>query len=238
MPAPEELQAEYYRRTASEYDAIHGADDEHARALRFVSQLIDERGLTSVLDVGCGTGRGVKHFVDRHPGLHVRGVEPIQALIDRAVETNGVPRELIVEGKGESLAFPDQSFDVVCEFGVLHHVAKPANVVSEMIRVAKRAVILSDSNRFGQGRMPTRWLKLGLYKLGVWRAVDLLNTRGRGYFVTEGDGVSYSYSVYDNYRELAEWATQIILIPSFPHTSSTWLSPLLTSGHVVLCALR
>jgi hypothetical protein len=54
-----------------------------------------------------------------------------------------------------------------------------------MLRVAKRAVFLSDSNRFGQGSLPARLLKLALYKIGLWGAFNYLSTFGKGYQVTE-----------------------------------------------------
>jgi ubiquinone/menaquinone biosynthesis C-methylase UbiE len=52
------------------------------------------------------------------------------------------------------------SIDAAFECGVLHHVAEPSHVVGEMMRVARKAIFLSDSNRFGQGRLIARILKL------------------------------------------------------------------------------
>lgn len=235
----EEIQAAYYRATASQYDAMHvQEDDEHGYALRFISGLVPEIGIESVLDVGCGTGRALRHFRQHHPAMKLHGIEPVAELVDVAIAKHGVPAESIRVGRGEQLPFADQSVDAVCEFGILHHVERPADVVAEMLRVARKAVFISDSNRFGQGRVPTRWLKLGLYKAGLWKAVNLVHTRGRGYHMSEGDGLSYSYSVYDNYKQIAQWASRVVVVPTMQHTTTTWLSPLLTSGHVLLCAFR
>ena len=41
-----------------------------------------------------------------------------------------------------ALAFPDRSFDLVCEFAVLHHVARPGTVIDEMNRVASRMIAI------------------------------------------------------------------------------------------------
>jgi ubiquinone/menaquinone biosynthesis C-methylase UbiE len=103
-----------------------------------------------------------------------------------------------VRGSGAALPFADSSFDVVCEFAVLHHVPNRNAVVKEMFRVARKAVLISDSNRFGQGPRAARLIKLGLYKTKLWKAYNYLRTSGKGYRVTEGDGVAYSYSVYDS----------------------------------------
>ena len=40
------------------------------------------------------------------------------------------------------LLFVDASFDVVCEFSILHHAQRPDVVVREMLGVAKKAVVL------------------------------------------------------------------------------------------------
>ena len=73
----------------------------------------------------------------------------------------------LVLGSGLQLPFPDASFDAVCEFGVLHHVEHPNAVVREMLRVSKTAIFLSDTNRFGRGRLFARLVKLALWKLGI-----------------------------------------------------------------------
>ncbi len=240
-PLAEEVQKEYYSRTASQYDTMHTAceHDEHYAALNFIDLLCEKVGLDGFLDVGAGTGRAVRFLLER--GRNVRGVEPVAALIDQA-ERHGIPKGAIVEGSGYSLPFPDKSFDAVLQCGVLHHVAEPERVVREMIRVASKAVFLSDSNRFGQGRPAARLLKLLLCKTHLWKSARYVQTRGKMYTITEGDGLAYSYSVYDSYAQLAEWASSIWLIPLSENKhrglARSWLHPLLTSPHVLLCALR
>jgi SAM-dependent methyltransferase len=235
----QEIQAAYYTQTAEQYDAMHVSEiDEHAEALRTISGLLANYRWKSVLDVGCGTGRGVKYFRDNHPGVVVKGIEPVKALLDQATQRHNLPGDLLIHGSGDSLPFVDQSIDVVCEFGVLHHVRDPSTVVREMLRVARKAVFISDANRFGQGSMASRWFKLMLYKCGLWNGFNLLKTRGKGYTITEGDGLAYSYSVYDSYAQVARWADRVTLMPSVKTDSPTWLTPLLTSPHVLLCALR
>jgi ubiquinone/menaquinone biosynthesis C-methylase UbiE len=72
-----------------------------------------------------------------NPGRNVRGIEPVNALIEQA-ESRGVPKGVIVEGSGCSLPFENDFFDAVFECGVLHHVAEPSRVVSEMMRAGKK----------------------------------------------------------------------------------------------------
>lgn len=237
--APQQLQHDFYTATAEHYHAhfVH-ADDEHHRALSLMSALITGLGYDSVLDVGAGTGRGVKHFLDHHPQLTVRGVEPVRAMIDQAEQGVGVPDGCIVEAHGERLPFEDSSFDVVCELGMLHHVAQPNAVVREMARVARHAVLLSDENRFARGRPLARVAKYALYRTGLWPAVTFARTRGRGYVLTDGDGgVAYSYSVYDSLPELDRWSDRVFLVPTVPSRAG-WFHPLFGATHVLACALR
>jgi ubiquinone/menaquinone biosynthesis C-methylase UbiE len=236
--SPEQIQETYYTKTASLYDAMHTSRqvDEHYRALKFIDMVCNSLDLRTLVDVGAGTGRGVRFFLER--GKEIKGVEPVKALV-RQAELHGVPEGLIAEGTGYCLPFEDNSVDAAFECGVLHHVAEPSRVVSEMMRVSRRAVFLSDSNRFGQGRRAARLLKLVLYKTRIWRIARFIQTRGKMYSISEGDGLGYSYSVFDSYDQLAVWADRLWPIStSIEPSVSSWLHPLVTSPTVLLCAIK
>lgn len=233
------IQRRYYTETAAQYDAMHAhegvGDYKTLGFVRAMLCMIDPRNL---LDVGAGTGRGLRYFRETMPGLIVRGIEPVGALIEQAAVKNEIPQGVIIQGMGEALPFKEASFDVVCSFGILHHVQRPDAVVREMTRVARKAVIIMDGNRFGQGLWPVRLVKLCLFKVGLWRVVNYLKTGGKGYTVTLGDGLAYSYSAYDSFDQLAGWARELIVVPSEPCKAASWFHPLLTSPGVIVCALR
>jgi ubiquinone/menaquinone biosynthesis C-methylase UbiE len=232
-----QTQRDYYTETASAYDDLHGRSIEHVRAVRHVVSLLQLYGLKTVLDVGAGTGRGVHHFLKA--GFDSQGVEPVQAMIDEAVR-KGVPKERLHLGEGEKLQFQDGSFDAASEFGVLHHVKNPASVVSEMMRVSRSAVFLSDTNRFGRASALQRFAKFAAWRSGMWGMAYWLKKGGKSYDYSDCDGLAYSYSVYDNYYQLSQWADTIILIPTKVEGRQvkSWFAPLFTSSHVLLCAFR
>jgi ubiquinone/menaquinone biosynthesis C-methylase UbiE len=233
------LQRQYYTDTAAEYDAAHaGEGDDDPVNLKMLFGFLRMIEARTVLDIGAGTGRAIRHLMDNMPGLQVRGVEPVAARIEQGVQNKGIPQGVVIQGVGEALPFENASIDVVCAFGMLHHVKNPENVIREMMRVARKAVIIVDGNRFGLGSWPIRLLKLALYKAGVWKIVAYLKTAGKGYNLTEGDGLFYSYSVYDSFNLIAEWAGQLIIIPNEACKARSWLHPLLTSGGIFLCALK
>ena len=239
MPlTPEEIQTAFYEKTAADYDVSTVQEEcEHNAALEFIDAVSAMLKLETFLDVGAGTGRGVQFFLSR--GKDVHGIEPIGKLIEEG-ERRGVPEGLITVGSGADLPYEDKSVDAVFECGVLHHVARPDRVVAEMMRVAKKAVFLSDSNRFGQGRSHSvRLLKLALYKINLWNAARFIHTRGKMYSLSESDGLYYSYSVFDSYNQLANWAEKIWLVPTRGSgAKGSWLHPLTTSSHALLCAIK
>lgn len=192
------IQRQYYAQTATEYEELHmQPDDEHYFALAWMLACIDQLGCTSVLDVGSGTGRAVAYLRKHRPALHIVGVEPSADL--RSIgHQQGIPVETLVEGDATKLSFDDGSFDIVCEFGVLHHLATPTAAVTEMLRVSRKAVFISDDNHFAGGSKLAQRFKRTLAALGLWRAAYLLRTGGKGYRITEEDGLAYPYSVFDD----------------------------------------
>jgi SAM-dependent methyltransferase len=216
--------------------ACEGADD--PAVLPIVIALLRSLEIRSLLDVGSANGRGLQEFARALPGAVVCGVEPVAALVQRGIAMGSDPSFALFQASGDALPFADQSFDAVSEFSTLHHVPEPSAVVAEMLRVARKVVVIADANRFGQGSLPARLVKLFLYKLRLWPVFYFLRTRGRRYQFSEGDGVFYSYSVYDSYDQIAKWATRILLLPSGATHSRGWIHPLLTAEGVILIAIR
>ena len=234
--AAAQLQRSYYERTSTQFDEWHLQEaDEHHSALAWIDFLFADADIGSILDVGAGTGRAIEFFGGR--GRRIIGVEPSPAQIAQAVK-KGIPPGQIVRADGAALPFADGSFDAVCEFGMLHHAERPELVIAEMLRVARKAVFISDSNRFGQGRLIARFGKFALYKLGLWNLLERARTGGRGYHFSERDGLFYSFSVYDHLRQISQASEHLWLLPVAQGSRGAWLRPLLTHGHVLLCAFK
>jgi SAM-dependent methyltransferase len=196
------LQRQYYADTAAKYDAMQISEqDEHQFALAILSAMIEYHDIKSVLDVGSGTGRALRYLKARHPGVRFVGIEPVEALRKVGYVAGLGPDELR-DGDVNALTAADGEFDLVCEFAVLHHVPKPELAVAEMLRVARKAIFISDANNFGQGGPAVRLLKQAINTIGLWRVFDWLKTGGRGYHVSAGDGLFYSYSVFNNYAQV------------------------------------
>ena len=55
----------------------------------------------------------------------------------------------------------------------------------------------------GRGRPIVRAAKQALNALGLWKVADWVKTVGKGYCLSEGDGLAYSYSVFNNYEAIS-----------------------------------
>jgi SAM-dependent methyltransferase len=241
---PIDRQRDYYARTASSYNASHhGTRGEHDVALDHIVAYAAANGIRSLLDVGAGTGRQAAQLKRRLPGVRVVGLEPVQALIDVGRTQYQLGADELISGDGTSLPFHDDEFDVVIETGVLHHTPQPRRVLGEMTRVAHRAVFLSDSNRFGQGSLLSRIVKLGIFAGGAWPAFYWLKTKGRNYEESAGDGVYFSFSLFDHIDVLQAWADRVWVVPTMPAGALDrrllrWFGPILGAPHALVCAVR
>ncbi len=147
-----EIQGRYYPETAPRYETMHaneGATDAFSQG--FIHSILRLVQVQSILDVGAATGCGARDFRKVFPGVFVCGVEPVAALLQQGRSGGNLSGVSAVQASGEALPFPDNSFDAVCESATLHHVPNPSAVVSEMLCVARKVVVIADSNRFGQG---------------------------------------------------------------------------------------
>jgi len=228
------IQRDYYRRTADHYDAVHvAAVGEHEIALSWMTSQIDFLGITSLLDCGSGTGRVPLQLKDSRRNLKVVGIEPSAEL--RSIgHAKGLATDELINGDAQKLDFPDASIDLVCEFGALHHIPDPAKTVSEMLRVARKAIFISDCNNFGHGGFAGRTAKQILRALGLWRAADFIKTRGTGYTISEGDGLAYSYSVFNNYPEISRRCRRVHIMNTTPSGPNLYRS----ASHIALLGVK
>lgn len=228
-----ETQRRYYADTAARYDGMHvSEDDEHFFALRFLEAACDFHKINTILDIGAGTGRVARFLKKRNHRLQITSVEPVRELREVGY-ARGLSAEELRDGDATKLSFENGQFDLVCEFGVLHHVRRPEDAVREMLRVGRIGIFISDCNNFGHGSTASRAAKQILNALGLWRLADFLKTRGKGYTISEGDGLAYSYSVFNNYRAISEHCHTFIL-----NTVGAGIDPYRTASHVALLGIK
>ncbi len=188
---------EYYDKNAFDYDLNHLGETEHEVALASLIGLMIHYGFQSLLDVGAGTGRVIRLAGHRLPGVRIHGIEPSASLREVGYQ-NGVSPDDLQDGNALKLPFADNSWDVVCAFGILHHIPNPDVAILEMCRVAKSGVFFSDLNNYGCGSLAQRGFSQTLRALGLWKAFQFLKNGGKFEKFSEGDGIHYSYSLFDS----------------------------------------
>lgn len=133
----EGVQAEIYR-------------DRQAAVLAWIDSLILAPA-SRVLEIGCGAGLMAVALAQR--GLRVHAIDSLEAMVELArqhAQESGMIEMLTVEvGDVYSLAFEDQSFDLVVAVGVIPWLTQVEPAMREIARVTRQGghVILTADNR-------------------------------------------------------------------------------------------
>ena len=94
--------------------------------------------IDSVLEIGCGQGVGARIIYDLFSPERYVGIDLDPRMIERANKKAGaLSNATFVEGDVSSLDFPDASFDLVIDFGIVHHVPNWRDALAEVRRVLK-----------------------------------------------------------------------------------------------------
>ena len=103
---------------------------------KIISTLI-KKG-SHVLDVGCGDGILMEYLKDEKK-VNIRGIE-----ISKSKVQNCIAKGLtVIEGNAEKdlKQFPDNSFDYVVLSQTLQAFLNPENVIKELLRIGKQAIV-------------------------------------------------------------------------------------------------
>lgn len=90
-----------------------------------------------LLEIGCGMGTDLASFARGGAAVYAVELTPRHLAIARQRLLTERHRVRLVRSDGESLPFPDESFDVVYSFGVLHHTPGTRTAIDEIRRVLR-----------------------------------------------------------------------------------------------------
>jgi len=213
---------------------------EHHDALRHVAVYMRTIGASSLLDTGCGTGMAMRYLEHEIADLKVRGNDPSAALLGVAQDCHGISSEKLDCVSSERLPYEDGAFDAVVETGMLHHTPEPQRVVAEMLRVARKAVFISDSNIYGQegASLPARVLKLALARAGLLRPLLRRMREGHDWYYNECDGVAWSYSVFDSYPLVRSECAEVVVMPTGSKRGGAHACPILFASHCLIAGFK
>jgi len=103
---------------------------------KIIAKLIEKN--TRVLDVGCGDGT-LMEFLKFNNKIDIRGIEISKNNVQKCIG-KGLT---VIEGDAEKDLgqFPDRSFDFVILSQTLQAFLNPEKVISELLRVGKKAIV-------------------------------------------------------------------------------------------------
>ncbi len=109
-------------------------DKVEAKRLRKLSSL--PAGKT-ILEIGCGNGTGTKLIQKyfRPKQIHALDLDP--RMIERARRKNKATSITFEVGDAAKLRFPNNHFDAVVDFGIIHHIPNWQDCLKELKRVLK-----------------------------------------------------------------------------------------------------
>lgn len=125
------------------YDYFRGFDNTRERPdcepyefSNFIHGYENSKGL-KVLDYGCGNAYVLSQYA-KH-GAEVYGVDITETAIRLSKERFALMglQGTFIKNDGQHILCEDNTFDIACSMGVLHHFEKPERVVDELYRVLK-----------------------------------------------------------------------------------------------------
>lgn len=92
----------------------------------------------NILELGCGQGTGARIIYDLFSPQRYVGIDLDPRMIARARRRSGALADAtFTEGDVTALEFPDSTFDLVVDFGIVHHVPNWKDALSEVHRTLK-----------------------------------------------------------------------------------------------------
>ncbi len=113
------------------------ADEPEMQAMlkRYLSKIEVPEG-ARVLEIGCGAGPATRVIAGLAGVAHVTGIDPSPVFLESAkVASEGIPNISYAEGDARSLAYDDESFQIVLSHTTLCHVPEPEKALREAYRV-------------------------------------------------------------------------------------------------------
>lgn len=120
--------------------------------LRLIAEMVPRE--SRVLDIGCGDGMLIEHLY-RTLGCDARGIELDMAEVTRAV-IHGLP---VVHGDADTdlSQYPDGAFDFVVLSRTLQAVERPREVLRQMLRIGRHAIVSFPNFGHWQVRWQLLW---------------------------------------------------------------------------------
>ena len=150
-----------------------------------ISSFAEFRGINTILDLGCGTGR-YSQGLAAHFDADLIGVDPSSAMLRQAAAKNTGASVRYVLGHAEAIPLQEDGIDLIFMSMVFHHFVDPAAAARECRRVLREGGIAFL--RAGSRERASLYPYVEFFPTSVPIIQDLLSTRAfmRETFETAG----------------------------------------------------
>ncbi|MSR31001.1 MAG: methyltransferase domain-containing protein [Gemmataceae bacterium] len=128
------------REEAMDYDSMDHEDVNGVFARDFNDARNPKDGF-QLIDLGTGTALIPIQICNRHPSMHITGVDLADSMLDlgrhHVARFALSPRIELCKADAKNLPFPENHFDGAFSNSIAHHIPDPVKVFQEMIRVTK-----------------------------------------------------------------------------------------------------
>lgn len=159
----------------------------------------------NVLDVGCGNAYVLSKYALQ--GANVFGVDITKTAIDiskKRFKLLGI-RGVFKKADAEKLPFAENSFDLVCSMGVLHHVPDTEKAIKEIFRVLKPG-----------GKFISMFYHRNSARYYIYfRALSILRNKPMTQVVNENDGIGNPKAAVFTKKQLRNLVPQFEKIELF-----------------------
>lgn len=180
---------DFWERASCGEDLLLASEDVHAYAsqsserYRLEPYILDFAEFDSakgknVLEIGVGLGADHQKFAEAGAKLH--GIDLTRRAIEhtkRRISALGLQSDLQV-ADAERIPFPENTFDLVYSWGVIHHAPDTPAIAREILRVLRpggRFKIMIYHRNSLVGYM--LWLRYALMRLRPWTSLDSIYSR-------------------------------------------------------------
>jgi hypothetical protein len=160
-------------REGGEWIKSYWEPQKHSHRYYLIEKISRYSPISTVLEIGCNCRPNLYLLAKKFPHAHMVGIDINPAAIQKGKEwlaQEGISNVKLVVGKADELqAIPDKRFDIVFTDAVLIYIGpdKITKVVKELIRIARRALILVEWHYFEAWEKDPRGL--GVYHCGNWK---------------------------------------------------------------------
>lgn len=135
--------------TNTDHNTVDSFGDEWAKFDTFTHQDIATAGAeyfdivtnqmlnlqSTVLDVGCGTGRWSMYVANR--AKYIEAIDPSSAVVSAQQLTQHIANIRITKASADAIPFANNSFDFVFSLGVLHHIPNTQQAIKDAVSKLK-----------------------------------------------------------------------------------------------------